>query len=196
MLFLVVRRYSTNDRMAAIIPVNGPCDQIDQRMLHRGPTADIGAIYSTTSSATARIFACSGVGHHLANAAGGRLRSCLAPQAHRASDPCSESPITASVSAVSCTGGFGFFWYGCAAPGVMVGAIGGAAAAGVDDVSLEATTGPESCGVTDLTSTASPWSPGVSSQRFQNAACLVGHGSSPQARCKQRLHASARPPPT
>jgi hypothetical protein len=125
-----------------------------------------------------------------------RLRSCLAPQAHRASDPCSESPITASVSAVSCTGGFGFFWYGCAAPGAMVGAIGGAAAAGVDDVSLEATTGPESCGVTDLTSTASPWSPGVSSQRFQNAACLVGHGSSPQARCKQRLHASARPPPT
>ena len=76
---------------------------------------------------------------------------------------------------MNCTGGFGFFWYGCAAPGVMVGAIGGAAAEGVDDVSLEATTGPESCGVTDLTSTASPWSSGVSSQRFQNAACLVGH---------------------
>ena len=36
MLFLVVRRYSTNDGMAAIIPVNGPCDQIDQRMSHRG----------------------------------------------------------------------------------------------------------------------------------------------------------------
>jgi hypothetical protein len=36
MLFLVVRRYSTNDGMAAIIPVTGPCDQIDQGMSHYG----------------------------------------------------------------------------------------------------------------------------------------------------------------